>query len=986
MPNWNAFPTVGSLMLGILLMTAPAKAQIAGDGTLGTQVNGSLAAPCTGRCIITNGATRGSNLFHSFYQFSLPNGDLAAFVTNPAIQNVIVRVTGVGQPFVSNINGTIATFDATTGNLAARNFFLLNPNGIVFSANARVLTGGSFLATTADRMIFQDGTEFRTTDPAPLLTINVPIGLGFTGVPKDITLQGSRLSASSKDSFRDFALVGGNIALNNTQVDLQAGRVELTGVGSAGVVGLNVGTSTLSLNVPDSLTRADVSLINGFIINLGKAEDITINARNLEFSAEKVLTNTSTPARGNISLNATDAITLRRESVLAAFSGGNILIQTGSLYVMEGSGLLINYLGQGNSGNIIINAHDRVAFDGEANDGSPSFVSVLNRSSGDNPGTIQISTRSLSLTNGAFLQNVSVGQGNSGDITINARDAISLDGEATNGNPSRISSEVGFNTVGNGGNIHLTTGSLTATNGASINTSLLGQGHGGNITIDARDAVTFDGSGSIRVIDGKSGSPSSGVNSTVTLVGDGNGGNIQITAGRLSVTNGAEVDASTLNRGNAGSITINARDRVTVDGSRDGFFSAIDSAVTKSAIGNGGGIRITTKTLAVTNGGHVSATTSGQGNGGNIIINATDQMIVSGRGSNGAYSSIQSAVNAGVSNGVPFQAIGKGGDIKIFTESLLLNRGFLTTSSISPLGEAGNIEIGANRLQLDNNATITTTTALGNGGNIALTVKDLVLLRRNSIISATAGSIGAGQGTGDGGNILINTPFLVSAPQENSDIKANAFSGSGGRVTINATGIYWFIPRSRADLERLLGTTDPTQLDPKLLPTNDITAISQANPTLNGQVTLNTLDLDPNRGLTQLPTNLVDRSTLIAQNCKPGSQQFASTFVVTGRGGLPTNPIDPLVQQSALTSWVTLPGSETATDNQAPKASATTFPSPTAPLPSTSEIVEARGWTVDGNGNTWLVATAPTGMPPNLTRLPPGCSLPSSTNALSNGN
>ena len=162
-----------------LLFSTLVHAQIVPDATLGTQVFGA--------CGITNGSTRGSNLFHSFQQFSLPNGDFAAFITNPAIQNVIVRVTGVGQPFISNINGAISTSNPA-------NFFLLNPNGIIFGPGAALDIRGSFLATTADRMQFQDGVEFRTTDPAPLLTINVPIGLGFTGVLKPIHMRSSFLS------------------------------------------------------------------------------------------------------------------------------------------------------------------------------------------------------------------------------------------------------------------------------------------------------------------------------------------------------------------------------------------------------------------------------------------------------------------------------------------------------------------------------------------------------------------------------------------------------------------------------------------------------------------------------------------------------------------------------------------------------------------------------------------------------------------------
>jgi large exoprotein involved in heme utilization and adhesion len=112
-------------------------------------------------------------------------------------------------------------------------------------------------------------------------------------------------------------------------------------------------------------------------------------------------------------------------------------------------------------------------------------------------------------------------------------------------------------------------------------------------------------------------------------------------------------------------------------------------------------------------------------------------------------------------------------------------------------------------------------------------VQDLLQLRRNSQISTNAGKA---QAIGDGGNITINAPngFIVAKPQENSDITANAFTGSGGKVQINATGIFGIAPRSREDLARQLGINDPIKLDSQNLFTSDITAISQTNPTLNG--------------------------------------------------------------------------------------------------------------------------------------------------------
>ncbi|MDX2230564.1 MAG: filamentous hemagglutinin N-terminal domain-containing protein [Leptolyngbyaceae cyanobacterium bins.349] len=216
---WARSSLVGCLLgfSGSLLLPSVTQAQIQADPTLGTVATPFTPGACAeagGICDITNGTARGANLFHSFRQFSLPNGDRASFITDPAIQNVIVRVTGVGQPFISNINGTIETLDPAF-NPVSRNFFLLNPNGIVFGPGARLLIGGSFLATTAERMLFQDGTVFNTHDRtvAPLLTVSVPVGLQIGQLPADIQMRGSRLLSGTRDNFADFALIGGNILL-----------------------------------------------------------------------------------------------------------------------------------------------------------------------------------------------------------------------------------------------------------------------------------------------------------------------------------------------------------------------------------------------------------------------------------------------------------------------------------------------------------------------------------------------------------------------------------------------------------------------------------------------------------------------------------------------------------------------------------------------------------------------------------------------------
>jgi large exoprotein involved in heme utilization and adhesion len=142
-------------------------------------------------------------------------------------------------------------------------------------------------------------------------------------------------------------------------------------------------------------------------------------------------------------------------------------------------------------------------------------------------------------------------------------------------------------------------------------------------------------------------------------------------------------------------------------------------------------------------------------------------------------------------------------------------------------------------------------------------------------------------------------------------VTANAFSGRGGAVQINAQGIYQFTPRSRTELIQRLNTTNPTQLNPQRLQSNDITAISQGNPNLDGVVTVNTPDIDPSRGLVPLPIALTDPSNQIDRTCAARTSVTGSHFTVSGSGGLPAQPSDMIGSQQTISRLVKLDNSST---------------------------------------------------------------------------
>jgi filamentous hemagglutinin family protein len=432
----------------------------------------------------------------------------------------------------------------------------------------------------------------------------------------------------------------------------------------------------------------------------------------------------------------------------------------------------------------------------------------------------------------------------------------------------------------------------------------------------------------------------------------GTGGVIEVQGRRITITDGSQIKTQTIEFGQPGSLVVTASDSVELSGtSADGqLFSALLSQTFGSE--PAGDLTIKTGKLIVQDGAQVSADTFSQGHGGKLTVLASDSVELSGKSTLADGREVQSGLFSVASDPNKTGNIGNGGDLTIQTGRLIVRNGagVAVTRQVSDSGnerKAGNLEIAARSIQL-NRGFLSAMTQSGKGGNITLQVQDLLILRHGSQISTSAGTRNQG---GDGGNIKIDTQFLVALPSEDSDISADAYTGKGGKVEIMAQDIFG------------------TESRPKPTPQSDITASSKLG--IDGVVKINTPDIDPSRELVALPTELVDASRLIAQNCSSGGSQVASTFTVTGRGGLPDNPSETL---SSNAVWTDLrPNLNLAATSSSPAIAARRSHPTAAPL------VEAQGWVINDKGEVVLTASAPTVTPHNPGLTPAQCNVPKSS-------
>ncbi|MEH2081386.1 MAG: filamentous hemagglutinin N-terminal domain-containing protein [Nostoc sp.] len=870
--------SIKSILCLCLISTAfsqasPAQAQITPDNTLGaeaSQLNQNLTINGALGDKIDGGARRGSNLFHSFSEFNIQDGQQVYFANPSGIENILTRVTGGNA---SNIFGTL-------GVTGAANLFLINPNGILFGQNARLDVQGSFVGTTANGVQFGNQGIFSATNPkAPALLTIQPSALWFNQLNQGAAIQNNSIARAGTDPAgfnvyglrvadgKSLLLVGGNVSMDGGELNAYGGRVELGGLAAPGNVNLLFNGDNLSLKFPLNVTRASVSLTNEARVYVEAAGggDIAVNARNINILRGSQLSagiaeglGQPEATAGDITLNATGDIkvadsgsginNLVRED--SKGNGGNIFIDSGSFSLSDGAQLIASTYGQGNAGNVTVRAKNAVDLADNA-----GIFSAVEAGGVGKGGNIDINAATLSLTDDAQLLTITrgasatqpAGRGDAGNVNVKVTGAVDIAGKK-NGFPSGIFSLVDTGTVGNGGNIFIDSGDFSLSDGAQLSASTSGVGNAGNVTVRAKDAISLAGNAYIF--------------STVSAGGVGKGGNIDINATTLSLTDGAQLLTATreasatqpAGRGDAGNVNVLVIGAVDIAGEKNGFPSVIFSLVDTGTVGNGGNIFIDSGDFSLSDGALLNASTFGQGNAGNVTVRAKDAISLAnanifstvsaggvgkggniyinaatlsltdgaqlltatrdafgnqpaGRGDAGNVNvKVTGAVDiagekndfkSGIRSNVDIGTVGNGGNIFIDSGSFSLSDGARLIASTSGVGNAGNVTVGAkNAISLANSDILSAVEAggVGKGGNIDINATTLSLTDGGQLLTATRDAFGnQPAGRGDAGNVNVKVTGAVDIAGEKNDFKSGIRSnvdigtvGNGGNIFIDS--------------------------------------------------------------------------------------------------------------------------------------------------------------------------------------------------------
>ncbi|MCP4702637.1 MAG: filamentous hemagglutinin N-terminal domain-containing protein, partial [Gammaproteobacteria bacterium] len=541
------------------------------DGTLGQA--GSLAGPdyLIGAEI---GQQHGVNLFHSFGEFNIYQGESATFTGPDSISNVISRVTG-GRS--SEIDGILRNA------ISGADLYFINPSGVLFGPNAALDVDGSIYVSTADTLRFTDGGEFNARDPeVSVLSIAPAKAFGFSdGSAGKLDIHNAAIQVKEKETL---SLIGKGVRIESATLTLPSGHLNLVSAASTGDIMLD----NEGLNTGSSGKFGDIQVVDS-AVNASGEGNVYIRGGRFELMNTRINARTEThEAGGGVDIKAAEVII--HDSVIDSSTSGT-----------------------GRAGDISIESGGETVLSG----GSRIYAVTEESANAGNAANIRIKAGKLRMTDASAVLGMTFGNGEGGEITVHVDESAML-------TDSDISAQSKSGAQGNAGDVLLTAGQLALMDGGTVTSTAFGSADSGSVTVKVSGPLEVTG-----VTPDERFTSRIGAN---TYEEGGNAGDVWVEAESVTVKNGGTITSLTWGAGNGANISIKAEDSVTITGIAGKHRSGIgvDSFGDSEDAGNAGIISIETGKLEINRRGRLTSRTFGSGKGGDIIVKARGPIAIFG--------------------------------------------------------------------------------------------------------------------------------------------------------------------------------------------------------------------------------------------------------------------------------------------------------------------------------------------------------------------
>lgn len=914
----------------------------------------------------TLGSKNGGNLFHSFSTFNLDAGESATFSGPSDVSNILARVTGGSA---SNIDGTIRS------TISGANFYLINPKGIIFGPNAALDISGSFTASSAAYVKLADGGRFDAVNPAADVLTSAPIGsFGFLATAEPITLNGTQLTTQTG---KGVSVVAGNISMDNSaRITAPQGRVDLVAARGAGELPANPAKLTraqaktaggdirlIRTTIDTSGPQGGAVVIRGGRLTLdrgvvtstttaggtGAPVDVKVSGGVSAIRASRVVTlTTGSGAAGAVNIQA-GALRVEESSVIgsqasstttASARAGNVKIAAKSVAVRSESSISASTFGPGRGG--VVDVHAGLV----SVNGASGIFSNTNAASGGGPGGgVRVAADRIEMTKGGSISADTSGTARGGDVNIRAKDIFI----AAQDSPFKTGFFADTNLTGlggKGGDIFVQAARMVITDGGLISTKTLGLGGSGDTTVNVGRLEISRGDS--RFFTGLA---------VDTPVSRGPAGNLLVNAGSIHIFDGGQISANTSTNGlggKGGSVFVRAQN-ILLEGGNEIRASAISAeSAAPGAGGDGGNVEVIAGKLQILDGARISASTFGQGDGGDVVVRADEAFIRNSRpslitgilvgttsaepGGGSAGSIVAEFGKLTVSNNGTITAntfgtglggdvsvtadrlkirqlgqisadsfgLGDGGDVLVNAETLKLTTNGKISASASSSGSGGSVEVNARQLVMDSGASIAaSSTGQGVAGSVKVSVEEPLTLNGESSVSTTSE-------ISDSGTVEVHSKSSIFVNK--SSITVRATQGNAGRIALFAPDMiavndgtilaeaglnggdvfidpqFVLLDNSRISANAILGAGGNINIIAGAFLANASAVTASSEASVQGTVNIETVQGDISGALVTLSSSFVSPRTTLQERCAMRLGGDTSTFLIVGRGGVAPAP------------------------------------------------------------------------------------------------